>query len=138
MTPRAPILLVEDDPALAELVLVALRDDALPVVHVATGAEAIAEVEAATPRLVLLDLDLPDMRGLQVLDRVRALDPARTVPVVVLSSSEDEDDVARAAALGANSYVVKPTRFDEFRDTVQCTVDYWTRLHRAPDAGGAA
>ena len=56
----------------------------------------------------------------------------------MLSSSEEEEDIARAAALGANSYVVKPTRFDEFRDTVRCTVDYWTRLHRAPGARGDA
>lgn len=130
------ILLVEDNPALAELVAVALDEDDVEVAHAHTGAEALTVLEAAPrrPGLVLLDLDLPDMRGLDVLDRIRAADPTRALPVVVLSASEEEEDVVQAATRGANSYVVKPAEFPEFRATVRQVVAYWTRLHRSPAA----
>lgn len=134
MTPRASILLVEDSPALAELVSAALREDEVDVTHAPTGAGALEALAGAArpPRLVLLDLDLPDMRGLDVLERIRAGDAGRAVPVVVLSASEEQADIVQAAATGANSYVVKPAEFPEFRETVRQVVAYWTGLHRAP------
>jgi CheY-like chemotaxis protein len=136
MTDHLPMLLVEDDEALAELVGLALRDLPVTITHVETGAAALAALDRSdpAPRLVLLDLDLPDMRGLEVLERHRADDPARTVPIVVFSSSEEPQDIARAAQLGANSYVHKPAGFDRFREDVTTTVRYWTQLHRAPES----
>lgn len=140
MTHPASILLVEDNPALAELVAVALREHDVTLAHAATGADALGALAEAVspPRLVLLDLDLPDMRGVDVLRDIRADDPGRTLPVVVLSSSEEEEDIASAAALGANSYVVKPADFQRFRATVQQVAAYWIGLHRAPRHGEPA
>ena len=139
MTDPAPILLVEDDPALAELVVIALQDLEVDVLHASTGAAALSAIDASPrPRLVLLDLDLPDMRGHDVLERGRKGDHGCAIPVVVLSSSEREEDIARAATLGANSYVVKPPDFAAFRDTIRRTVEYWIELHRAPCIRGAA
>ncbi|CAB4858345.1 unannotated protein [freshwater metagenome] len=135
MNEPLPILLVEDDDALAELVQLALREISVTIEHAQTGAAALAALErgAPAPRLVLLDLDLPDMRGLQVLERQRERDVQRVIPIVVLSSSEEPEDIARAAELGANSYVVKPPTFERFREHVALVVSYWTLLHRMPE-----
>lgn len=137
MTAPAHILLVEDDPALAELTRFALGDFDVDLSHASTGAAALARAAAPPPpRLVLLDLDLPDMRGFEVLDGIRGGAAGHAIPVVVLSSSEEEADLARAATGGANSYVVKPAEFEAFRDTVRRTVSYWLELHRPLAAEG--
>lgn len=133
------ILHVEDDPALAELVRVALADVDAAVTHVATGTQALEALAVPPrPRLVLLDLDLPDMRGFDVLERVRTDERGAATPIVILSSSDREEDIARAAALGANSYVVKPADFGTFRETVRLVVRYWLQAHRAPATGDPA
>jgi len=135
------ILLVEDNPHDAELTLRALRERNLSnqLHHVGdgvaaldflfgTGAYAGRAVER-TPRVVLLDLKLPRMSGLEVLRRIRADPRTQNVPVVVLTSSRETPDVAEAYRLGANSYIVKPVEFDRFTEAVASLGLYWTLLN---------
>ncbi|MDE2489655.1 MAG: response regulator [Elusimicrobia bacterium] len=130
------ILLVEDSPDDAELTLRALRRRlANGVVHVRDGEEALSFLLAeghAPPRLILLDLKMPKLGGLEVLARLRAEPRTRTVPVVVLTSSKEEPDVAAAYALGANSYIVKPVGFENFREAVSRIEFYWMLLNQPP------
>lgn len=122
VTPYAEVLVVEDDPLDLALTLRALR--ASHVEHIAVahdGAEALEYLasDAASgrgPRLVLLDLDLPRVAGLEVLRRMRQDDRMRAIPVVVLSSSHDELDRARSYEIGANAFVSKPV---DYRDLVR-------------------
>lgn len=140
MTPRR-ILLVEDSPADTRLVQEALEDAGITVTldvrH--TGREAIAALDAerdrpeVLPDLVLLDLNLPDIHGLEVLAHVKGDDALAHVPVVVLTTSAAHRDVSRAYALHANSYVVKPVNFPAFIDTVNAINTFW--LQTAVRAG---
>lgn len=130
------ILLVEDDPADAELALRALASLALRVRRVADGESALDELKRASPgarpRLVLLDLKLPGIDGFQVLAAIRA-DPATCMlPIVVLSSSREDRDVERSYALGANSYVVKPVDSERYGRTLREIGSYWTALNVPP------
>jgi two-component system response regulator len=130
------ILLVEDSEADAELTLRALRKSRIVnPIHVARdGAEALAFLEASTslPRVVLLDLKLPKISGLEVLERIRADPRTRTLPVVALTSSREEPDIARCYALGVNSYIVKPVEFDAFAKAVVDIGLYWMLLNETP------
>ncbi len=130
------ILLVEDSPDDAELTLRALRLRlANGVVHARDGEEALRfllEGDSPPPRLVLLDLKMPKIGGLEVLQRLRADPRTRTVPVVILTSSKEEPDVAAGYALGANSYIVKPVEFENFQEAVARIGLYWVLLNHAP------
>ena len=135
---RKCILLVEDDPDDEALTLRALRrhDLADEVVVVRDGAEALAFLYEATragddqlPELVLLDLKLPKIDGLQVLKMLREDAHTRRLPVVVLSSSSEERDIAQSYDLGANSYVRKPVDFAEFSEAVRQLGIYWLGLN---------
>jgi len=135
---RKCILLVEDDPDDEALTLRALRrhDLADEVVVVRDGAEALAFLYETTragddqlPELVLLDLKLPKIDGLQVLKMLREDAHTRRLPVVVLSSSSEERDIARSYDLGANSYVRKPVDFAEFSEAVRQLGIYWLGLN---------
>src|SRR5690606_8887044 len=84
------------------------------------------------PALVLLDLNLPKLDGLEVLRRLRAESRTRHVPVVVLTSSREAQDVLRAYQLGANGYVRKPIDFDEFRECARVMLAHWIRLNVLP------
>jgi two-component system response regulator len=140
----AEILLVEDDPNDLELTLHALRrpDFAGQIQVVRDGAEALDFMFCTgpyagrdprhRPRLVLLDLRLPKMTGLEVLQHLKSDERTRTMPVVVLSSSREDRDIAESYRLGVNSYVVKPVDFEQFRRTVQQVGLYWTTLNQAP------
>ena len=139
------ILVVEDNPADAELMLRALRraNVANPVTVVEDGAEAldylfgtgahVGRPNGRTPRVVLLDLKLPKLSGLEVLERIRADERTARVPVVVVTSSREEPDVARSYELGANSYVVKPVEFEAFADAMVQVGMYWVLLNEPPD-----
>jgi two-component system, response regulator len=137
------ILLVEDSDADAELVLRALRKShsAAHVVRLRDGVEALEFIfregayidrRGARPRLILLDLKMPRLGGIDVLRRLKADDKERVIPVVVLTSSAEERDVAESYRLGANSYVVKPVEFSVFTDVIAQTGVYWSVMNRVP------
>jgi two-component system, response regulator len=139
--PEGIILLVEDNVDDEELTLRALRDAnvANDVVVVRDGAEALdflhatgayaARDAARTPQVVLLDLKLPKLGGLEVLKRLRADPRTAPVPVVVLTSSSEEEDVIASYRLGANSYVRKPVEFSRFAEAVRQLGLYWLLLN---------
>lgn len=131
------ILLVEDNPQDAELTLHSLKKHGVSSrVHLARdGAEALAwlgDGSSPRPRIVVLDLKLPKVDGLEVLRRIRAEPRIRTLPVVVLSSSREERDLVECYKLGVNSYVVKPVQFEDFARAVADLGLYWILLNQAP------
>jgi CheY-like chemotaxis protein len=133
MAVECDILLVEDNPDDAALTLRALsRHNLANRVQVARdGVEAFECLrDRSRPKVILLDLKLPRISGLEVLERLKADAETRTIPVVVLTSSREEPDIARAYALGANSYIVKPVDFNQFTDQVAVLGQYWTRVNR--------
>ncbi len=131
------VLVVEDNPDDVELTLRALKRMSLtnPVRVARDGVEALEILlgdgtsRPPLPRVVLLDLKLPRVGGLEVLARLRAEERTRTLPVVVLTSSREEPDVKKAYALGVNSYVVKPVEFEKFVDAVGKVGQYWLLLN---------
>lgn len=140
------ILLAEDSAADAEMAIDALREARLanPVVHVEDGAEALdylyrrgsyAEREPVPPAVVLLDIKMPLMDGLEVLREMRGDDKLRHIPVVILSSSREESDLAQSWDLGVNAYVVKPVDANQFFHAVQTLGQFWAVLNQSPDAG---
>jgi two-component system response regulator len=130
------ILLVEDNPNDAELTLRALRktDIGARLLIARDGAEAIERVltEGLRPRVIFLDLKLPKIDGMEVLRRIRADERTRQIPVVVLTSSQEERDINESYKLGVNSYVVKPVEFDKFYKTVSDLGTYWLVLNKTP------
>jgi len=138
------ILLVEDNPDDVSLTLRALKKNNIlnEVVVVndgvqaldylfGTGAYADSDVNV-TPQLILLDLKLPRMEGLEVLRRLRGDERTRLLPVVVLTSSDEEQDIVGSYALGANSYIRKPVDFAQFTKAVQQLGLYWLVLNQGP------
>ncbi|HWC65687.1 MAG TPA: response regulator [Thermoanaerobaculia bacterium] len=140
------ILLVEDNPDDEELTLRALtRSNVLNTVVVARdGAEAIDYLfgegkyagrdTSKTPAVVLLDLKLPKISGLDVLARIRTDERTRFVPVVILTSSREEQDLIRGYRGGANSYILKPVDFTKFIDAVRQLGLYWLVFNEPPPA----
>jgi CheY-like chemotaxis protein len=139
------IILVEDNPADVEMTLAALKERNLAnKVHVLKdGAEALAYIinnvdcrlEQAgehCPKVILLDLKLPKVDGLEVLRRIRADDRTKSVPVVILTSSNEERDRIEGYKLGVNSYVVKPVDFDDFARAVAEIGCYWVLMNKPP------
>lgn len=132
------VLLVEDNPDDAELTLRALRKSNATdrLLHVDDGAKAIdflfSEDGPKLPRFILLDLKLPKIDGLEVLRRVKGDERTRTIPVVILTSSKEERDVATSYDLGVNSYIVKPVGFDQYMRTVSDVGRYWHDLNQLP------
>jgi two-component system, response regulator len=140
----AEILLVEDNPNDVELTLRALRKQNLDskVFVVRDGAEALDFIFAAgnyaarkietRPKVVLLDLKLPKVDGIEVLRKVKADDRTKNIPIVMLTSSQEERDVAESYRLGVNSYIVKPVDFSNFVHAVGELGIYWSMLNRVP------
>ena len=138
-----PILLVEDNPKDLELTLIALGKSNLAneVVAVRDGVEAIDYLLRQGPyagrpegnaAVVLLDLKLPRVDGLQVLERIRSEPQLDRLPVVILTSSQEEQDVLKSYRLGVNAYVVKPVGFKEFIDAVQDLGIFWAVVNEPP------
>ncbi len=126
--PRTDILLVEPDPAEAELVARCLRSR----VRIArTSDEAMRLADSLTPKLVLLNPRLPDGDVTALLQRLRQHPRLGITPVVILSSDDAPADVARALSLGANSFVVKPVRFESLRAALTDVESYWLDRHAA-------
>jgi DNA-binding response OmpR family regulator len=131
------ILLVEDDPDHEALTIRALKkSNMVNDVRVARdGEEAINLLlgpDAIKPQVILLDLKLPKLDGLEVLKRIRENDATRTLPVVVLTSSDEERDVVRSYQLGVNSYIRKPVNFNDFAEATRQLGMYWLVLNECP------
>ncbi|MGB8012884.1 MAG: response regulator [Terriglobales bacterium] len=138
------ILLVEDNQDDIDLALHALRREKLAnrIVVVRDGEEALdflfcqgtftARSLDRPPKLVLLDLKLPKVNGLEVLKQVKSDPRTRTIPVVIMTSSKEERDLVASYDLGANSYIQKPVDFDQFRETVKTVGLYWMVINQPP------
>ncbi|KAB2840338.1 MAG: response regulator [Melioribacteraceae bacterium] len=138
------ILLVEDNPNDAELALRALRKNNLAnkIVVVKDGEEALdfifangkfkSRADIKEPRLVLLDLKLPKVSGLEVLEKIKNDPVKKLIPVVVLTSSKEEKDIVESYRLGVNSYIVKPVDFEKFVEAVKDLGLYWLLLNQTP------
>ncbi|MEO5933484.1 MAG: response regulator [Duganella sp.] len=138
-----PILLVEDNPHDLELTLIALERSQLAneVIVVRDGADALdylharggfANRELGNPAVVLLDLKLPKVDGLEVLAEIRGSATLKSVPVVMLTSSREEQDLIRSYELGVNAYVVKPVDFQEFVRAIADLGIFWAVLNEPP------
>ena len=138
------ILLVEDNPDDVELALHALKRNNIlnPIKVVRDGQEALdylfckgdyEERAFQPPQLILLDLKLPKVDGIEVLGKIKADDTLKKVPVVILTSSKEEKDIVESYDLGVNSYIRKPVDFDQFVETVRYIGYYWLLLNEAPD-----
>ena len=141
------VLLIEDNPADAELTLHALGKEniANQIVHVADGEQALdflfcrgsfsGRSFSQPPRVVLLDLKMPKVDGLDVLRAVKADARTRSIPVVVMTASREEQDLINSYQLGVNSYIQKPVDFDRFREVVRQLGLYWLIVNEpAPPA----
>jgi CheY-like chemotaxis protein len=143
-TRSVDLLLIEDQPSDADLALRALDDlevggrvhlveDGAEALDFVFGREAYADRNVAdAPALILLDLKLPKVSGLEVLRQLKSDDRTREIPVIVLSSSKEDRDVARCYEMGVNSYVVKPVDFGQFTETVQRIGTYWLQTNEGP------
>ena len=139
------ILLVEDNPHEARLTILSLQEHKLAdhLKHVDDGAEALDFLFAKgqyadragqkNPKIILLDLNLPKIGGLEVLRQIRANELTKAIPVVILSSSKQDKDIKSGFELGANSYIVKPVEFDSFQKAVADLGMYWLFLNQSPD-----
>jgi len=138
------ILLVEDNPAHAELVMRSFEDHrvANTIVHLSDGETALeylfqrglysSERESPRPHVILLDLRLPRVDGLDVLKEIKSSDELRSIPVVILTTSEAERDAARAYEQHANSFVVKPLDFESFTNLIKELGFYWLQWNYFP------
>ena len=136
------ILIVEDNPGDAELAIRALKKQHLAnnVIHLLDGAEALDFIFGTgnyasrntnhVPRVILLDLKMPKVGGLEVLERIKSDPRTKTIPVVILTSSAEDPDIKRSYELGANSYIVKPVEFNNFSKTVADLGLYWMVINK--------
>jgi two-component system response regulator len=142
MNSQIEIILIEDNIDDATLVIRALRKNNLAnkLVHLKDGAEGLefffgkddkgtAELENMAPRVVLLDLKMPKLNGMEVLAKVKSDARTKSIPVVVLTSSAEDPDIKKCYELGANSYIVKPVEFDNFSKAVSDLGLYWMILN---------
>ncbi|HPF37803.1 MAG TPA: response regulator [Phycisphaerae bacterium] len=149
MTPvrlkQATVLLVEDDPADQELTRRALTEGAVKIdLRIANdGEEAIEQLIGATrdtadaddlPDIVLLDLNMPRMNGTEVLQVMRDTPALKEVPVVVLTTSKQEEEIVQSYRLGCNSFITKPVNYRDFIEVVKCLGHYWFELCSLPGA----
>ena len=135
-----PILLVEDNPVDLDLTLRAFKRKHLsnPVLIARDGEEALDflprwEADEPLPAVILLDLKLPKVDGLEVLRQLKEHPRFRRIPVVVLTSSAEDRDMDSAYALGVNSYIVKPVSFERFMEVAEHIELYWCVLNRKPE-----
>lgn len=149
MAPMKRILLAEDSEQDIELTLAALEEHHLAddVVVVRDGAEALDYLNSrgqfaghgnGLPVVVLLDLKMPKVDGLAVLRQMKADPVLKTVPVVVLTSSREEQDLVRSYELGVNAYVVKPVDFEQFVNSIKALGCFWALINEAPPGTGPA
>ena len=133
---KRTILLVEDNPDDVELTVTVIREHGIDAeIDVAEdGVEALAYLARKVPDLMLLDLKLPRLDGLEVLRRIRADARTRHLPIVILTSSIEDRDIATSYASGCNSYVRKPVDYDEFVEVARKLGEYWLQINQPPPA----
>jgi CheY-like chemotaxis protein len=144
VTQKSILLLVEDNPDDEELTLLAFERNAIPseVVVAHDGVEALDYLfgtgsyagrnPAITPTLILLDLQLPRINGLEVLQRLRSDSRTKLIPVVILTTSNEQQDLINSYSLGCNSYIRKPVDYDQFVSVVQQMGVYWLFINEPP------
>lgn len=144
MNQRTDILLVEDNADDAGLTLHALRKSNVntEVRHLMDGEQALNYIfcegefsgrnASEQPRLILLDLKMPKVDGLEVLKRIKSTDSTKNIPVVILTSSNENNDITACYRLGANSYVVKPVEFEGYMQAIGALSNYWLKLNQYP------
>lgn len=140
MSASNPILLVEDNPMDVDLTIRAFKRQhiANPLVIARDGEEALAciprwEAGETIPVVVLLDIKLPKVNGIEVLRQFKSHPTFHAIPVVMLTTSQDDSDVRTAYELGANSYIVKPVSFERFMEVATQIQLYWSVLNRKPE-----
>ena len=139
------VLLIEDNPDDAELTIRELKRNKLAnnLFHVKDGAEAIdfiygkgkyekALVRPVDPKVILLDIQMPKVNGIEVLQQLKSDKSTRDIPVVILTSSQEDPDIKKCYALGANSYIVKPVNFEGFTEAIRSIGFYWLLLNQPP------
>jgi two-component system response regulator len=138
------ILLVEDNMDDAELTIHELKrhNIANNVFHVTDGEEALEFIFATgkfsgrnilkSPRLILLDIKMPKLNGIEVLKRLKEDQRTRIIPVIILTSSQEDPDIKKCYELGANSYIVKPVNFERFAEGIKNLGFYWLLLNQPP------
>ena len=147
MSELRTILLADDSPHDAEMAIDALREAHLanPIVHVEDGVDALdyllrrgkwSERPDEDVAVLLLDIKMPRMDGLEVLTELRKDDRFKSLPIVVLSSSREESDLARSWDLGVNAYVVKPVDVDQFFGAVKTLGQFWAVINETPVGEG--
>ena len=145
MPNRVEILLVEDNASDSEMTIHALRKSNLAnkLLHLKDGAAALDYIFAEgeyvgreildKPRVVLLDLKMPRVSGIEVLKRIRSDERTKNIPVVVLTSSKEDPDIQKCYDLGVNSYVVKPVEFEDFQKAISDLGLYWMIVNQLPN-----
>ena len=140
----AEIILVEDNPSDADLIKRALNKNnvANKILHLKDGQEVLqylfgegqwkGRTTANTPKVILLDLKMPKVSGIEVLKKIKSNEETRSIPVVILTSSKEDPDIKECYKLGVNSYVVKPVGFEEFSSTVAQLGLYWLLINQQP------
>jgi two-component system response regulator len=139
------VLLVEDNAADAELTIHELRKNNMAnnLFHVEDGEEALDFIFAtgkfanqrdvlARPKIILLDIQMPKVNGIEVLERIKSDPRTQPIPVVILTSSKEDPDIQKCYALGANSYIVKPVNFESFAQAIKNLGFYWLLLNQPP------
>jgi two-component system response regulator len=140
---QVDILLVEDNPLDAELAMRALEDQGVAnrIIWVKDGQEALDYVfrtgpyhnrADGDPRLILLDLKMPRVSGIDVTRILKSDESTKSIPIVVMTSSKEESDIAESYQLGANSYVVKPLDFEQFAEVARHAGYFWLAINRTP------
>lgn len=142
---KVEILLVEDNPHDAEMTIRALRKVNLAnrLIHVKDGVEALDFIFAKgaysdreienKPKVILLDIKMPKVDGIEVLRQIKSNEATRTIPVVIMTSSKQEQDIITSYDLGVNSYVVKPVDFEGFAKAVAELGCYWLIINQATE-----
>jgi two-component system response regulator len=145
MNEKIEILLVEDNPHDAEMTIRSLRKVNLAnkLVHLKDGAEALDFIFAKgafagrqienKPKVILLDIKMPKVDGIEVLRQIKSNDITKTIPVVIMTSSKEEQDIITSYNLGVNSYVVKPVDFEGFAKAVAELGFYWLMINELPE-----
>ncbi len=141
------IILIEDNMDDATLAMHSLKQNHLTnkIIHLKNGDEALryffsdlnGKKSTDAPKIIFLDLKMPKVDGIEVLTRIKSEPSTKNIPVIILTSSNEDPDIERCYALGANSYVVKPIEFENFSNQISQLGFYWTVLNRMPVNGGA-